>query len=44
MIELFMYCHMMIQIINVVMSSQFGYMHPQIKYLWTVWQVYSQQS
>ena len=29
MIEL--YWHMMIQIINAVMSSQFGYMHPQIK-------------
>jgi len=31
MIELFMYWHMMIQIINTVMSSQFGYTHPQMK-------------
>jgi len=31
MIELFMYWHMMIQIINAIMSSQFGYVHPQIK-------------
>jgi hypothetical protein len=31
MIELFMYWHMMIQIINEVTSSQFGYMHPQMK-------------
>ena len=26
-----LYWHMMIHIINAVMSSQFGYMHPQIK-------------
>ena len=31
MIELFMYWHMMIQIISAVMSSQFGYMHPKMK-------------
>jgi len=31
MIELFIYWHVMIQIIDAIMSSQFGYMHPQMK-------------